>query len=224
MSFSVIIPTLNEEGYVGCSIRSARANGATEVIVVDGGSTDRTLEEAAGADVVVRATRGRGCQLNEGTRHARGEHLLFLHADCALEPGAAAEAADLLGRQRVVAVCFQQHVCARGPIYRGIDWFASLRVRLTGVPYGDQGLFIRRATFAALGGFPEVGCMEDLLFGRRLRHAGRVAVARRRIFVSPRRWQRVGLVVQTIRNWSLTALALGGVPPERLSRFYPALR
>jgi hypothetical protein len=90
--------------------------------------------------------------------------------------------------------------------------------------YGDQGLFLRRDRFEKMGGFPSVPIMEDLFFGRRLRRQGRIALASRRIFVSPRRWQRVGILRQTWRNWTLTALAVAGVDPDRLAALYPPER
>ena len=95
---------------------------------------------------------------------------------------------------------------------------------LTGLAYGDQGLFLRREQFMKLGGFPPVRFMEDLFFSKRLRQFGRIAVARRRIFVSPRRWQQAGAVRQTLKNWMLTALAAGGVHPDRLAGLYHAVR
>jgi GT2 family glycosyltransferase len=95
---------------------------------------------------------------------------------------------------------------------------------LAGVVYGDQGLFMRRALFERLGGFPPLSFMEDLAFSAALRRHGRIVVACRDIFVSPRRWQHTGLIRQTLRNWALTLLAAGGVHPNRLTAFYPALR
>jgi hypothetical protein len=105
-----------------------------------------------------------------------------------------------------------------------IDAAATARVRLTGLIYGDQGMFVRRDRFERLGGFPVVRFMEDILISIRLRHQGRMVVAGRRIFVSPRRWQRQGVLRQTLRNWTLTALAAGGVHPDRLARHYPTMR
>jgi hypothetical protein len=97
-------------------------------------------------------------------------------------------------------------------------------VRLTGLVYGDQGLFVERRRFARCGGFPPLRLMEDVFLSKTLRRQGRMVVAPRRIFVSPRRWRRQGVVRQTLRNWALTALAAGGVHPDRLAAFYPAVR
>src|SRR5262249_17531389 len=100
----------------------------------------------------------------------------------------------------------------------------TFRVRLTGLAYGDQGLVLHRDTFAKVGGFPNVRLLEDVLLCRNLQRLGRIIVAPKKIFVSPRRWQRAGIVRQTLRNWTLTALAPAGVPPDRLARYYPVVR
>src|SRR4029077_9599898 len=109
-------------------------------------------------------------------------------------------------------------------LYRIIDNCATARVRLSGLAYGDQGLFLRREIFERLGGFPPLRFMEDLFFSRQLRRRGRIAVSRRRIYVSPRRWQQTGLVRQTLRNWTLTSLAVAGGSPDRLAAYYPQVR
>src|SRR5207244_10675652 len=98
------------------------------------------------------------------------------------------------------------------------------RVRLTGIAYGGQGLFLRREVFERVGGFPPLRFMEDVFMSRALRRLGRVVVLPQRIFVSPRRWQRMGLVRQTLRNWVLTGVAAAGVPAERLAAYDPAAR
>jgi rSAM/selenodomain-associated transferase 2 len=223
MRISVIVPTLNEENSLAETLRSVRAQGPFEVIVADGGSTDGT-RRAAGADPFLAAPRGRASQMNAGAARARGDVLLFLHADCQLEPGSLADAERLLRRPEVVAGCYTMTVRSGGLLYRSIDACATARVRLTGLVYGDQGLFLRRDDFERLGGFPPLRFLEDVCFSRALRRLGRVVVSPRRIFVSPRRWQRVGLVRQTLRNWALTALASFGVHPDRLAPLYPAVR
>jgi rSAM/selenodomain-associated transferase 2 len=224
MNISVIIPTLNEEGCLGETLRSLRVQRPHEILVVDGGSSDDTCRVAAEADRVLHVQRGRARQMNAGAAGATGEALLFLHADCSLEPGALSALTRLLSRRRVAAGCFTMTVRAPGSLYRSIDWCATARVRLTGLIYGDQGLFVRREMFEKVRGFPEVRLMEDVSISRRLRREGRMVVSKRRIFVSPRRWQQQGLVRQTLRNWVLTALAAGGVHPDRLAAFYPVVR
>jgi rSAM/selenodomain-associated transferase 2 len=224
MTVSVIIPALNEAAGIGDTVARLRRQGAAEIIVVDGGSSDDTAVRARHADRVLTSPPGRAAQMNAGAAVAAGEVLLFLHADCTLDDGALTAATAALRRPGVVAGCFTMRVRAEGALYRSIDACATARVRLTGVVYGDQSLFLRRRDFQRLGGFPRVRFMEDILFSRRLRRAGRVVVLRPRVWVSARRWQKVGLVRQTLRNWTLTALALAGVHPDRLAEYYPRVR
>jgi rSAM/selenodomain-associated transferase 2 len=224
MALSVIIPTLNEEGVLAETLHLLRAHRPSEIIVVDGGSTDATCQIAQAADVFLSGPRGRAAQMNHGAKHATGDVLLFLHADCSLEPGALLAAERCLRRRRVVAGCYRMEVQASGPAFRMIDAAATARVRVTGLIYGDQGLFITRPCFEQVGGFPEMRLMEDVFLSLKLRKLGTLAVAPRRIFVSPRRWQQQGVVRQTLRNWTLTALAAAGVHPDRLAAYYPMVR
>jgi rSAM/selenodomain-associated transferase 2 len=224
MAVSIIIPALNEAAVLPGTLRAARALAPHELIVVDAGSGDGTPLAATDADLVLQAPRGRAAQMNAGAARATGDVLLFLHADCELEKGALEEAERCLQRPGVAAGCFRMTVDAPGALYRLIDACACARVRLTGLAYGDQGLFLRRELFTRLGGFPPLRLMEDVYLSERLRRLGRVVVASPRIFVSPRRWQRRGVVRQSLRNWALLALAAGGVHPDRLAAFYPAVR
>jgi rSAM/selenodomain-associated transferase 2 len=224
MPVSVIIPTLNEAALLGEAIRRLRGQRPHEIIVVDGGSTDATADVAHEADLFLQAPRGRASQMNAGAARASGDALMFLHADCVLTDGALGQAEECLRRRGVAVGCFTMHVEATGPLYRWIDFVAMARVRLTGIIYGDQGLFVRRTTFERLGGFPPLHFLEDVVFSRRLSRSGRVAVVPARIGVSPRRWQRAGIVRQTMRNWTLLTLAAAGVHPDRLARFYSVVR
>jgi rSAM/selenodomain-associated transferase 2 len=223
MRVSVIIPTLNEADHIAETISSLRRQRPHEIIIADGGSDDGTPELARGADLVLSGPRGRANQMNLGAAAATGDAFLFLHADCTLEQDALKEL-NLLNRYRVIAGCFRMRVDEVGWLYRSIDWCASVRVKLTGLVYGDQGLFLKRETFEDVGGFPRVRLMEDVFISKSLRRLGRIIVSPRRILVSPRRWQRQGVIRQTLRNWTLTALAAGGVHPDRLAGFYPHVR
>lgn len=224
MKVSIIIPTLNEESGIAESLDLLREQRPHEIIVVDGGSSDGTCRLARAADKLLHGPRGRAWQMNLGAASASGDVLLFLHADCWLESDALIHMERSLRPRGVVAGCFRMEVRAAGPLYRCIDACATARVRCTGLIYGDQGLFLRRDCFEHLGGFPPLRLMEDLYFSKQLRRHGRIVVAGCRVFVSPRRWQQVGLIRQTLRNWTLTALAAGGMNPDRLAAFYPAIR
>lgn len=224
MPVSVIIPTLNEATQINMAVASARAAGALEVIVVDGGSDDGTTAQAVAADRVIVSARGRAAQQNVGAGVARGDVLLFLHADCRLPPGGLAEMARALASSHVVGGCFQQHIDAPGLRYRWLERGNAWRVRLWGLAYGDQGIFVRRDVFERLGGFPPLALMEDLFFMKRLRREGQIAFLTSRLVVSSRRWQQQGVFRQTARNWFLTTLAQLGVSPDRLARLYPHIR
>jgi rSAM/selenodomain-associated transferase 2 len=220
----VIVPTLDEEEVIAQTLANLRRQRPHQIIVADGGSQDGTCRQAAAADLVVQSPRGRAVQMNLGAAHATGDVLLFLHADCSLEAGALEEAERCLNMPGVAAGCFSMRVDTAGFWYRLIDRCATARVRLTGLAYGDQGLFLRGELFHHLGGFPSLALMEDLFFSRELRRHGRIVVSPRQVFVSSRRWRRAGLVPQTLRNWLLTLLAVSGVHPNGLARFYPPVR
>lgn len=216
-SISVVIPALDEEASLAAAIRSA--HGAAEVIVVDGGSRDRTaaVAEAEGARVLSSAP-GRGAQLDLGARAARGGWLVFLHADTRLEPGWA-EALRALGPE-VLGGAFRLGIDSPRLSYRAIEAMVRARVRLLRLPYGDQAIFARRESYAAAGGFPHVPLMEDVAFVRRLGALGPLAFPAVRAWTSPRRWEERGVVAGTARNWLLITLYALGQPPERLARLY----
>lgn len=221
---SVIIPTLNEAGRIAELITSTRQVGECEIIVIDGGSTDGTRERAASADIVLSSEPGRAKQQNAGAVASRGDVLLFLHADCQLPAGAFEAIRTAMQDERTVGGCFQQQIEADGWAYRWLERGNTGRVRWLGMAYGDQGIFVRRCVFEGLGRFADVKLMEDVLLMKRLGRAGRFVLLDERLSVSARRWQRHGIVRQTLRNWLFLALAMCGVSPNRLARFYPNTR
>jgi rSAM/selenodomain-associated transferase 2 len=226
MRVSVIIPTLNEAATIVQTIRQLKTQNCDEIIVSDAMSPDGTAGLARRESVVVvDSFRGRGVQQNRGAAASSGDLLVFLHADCRLEDGAIAVLRGYLARHPwVPGGCFRMSIEDSHPLYRAIDTAAHLRAGLLGLPYGDQGIFIRRSVFESIGGFPEIPLMEDVMISLRLRQEGRLAVLPARIFVSPRRWHQCGIIKQTLKNWSLTAAATLGVSTEFLARFYPHIR
>lgn len=224
MRLSVIIPTLNEAVRIGETIAHVRSAGDCEIVVADGGSEDGTLEAAVAADRCVTAPRGRALQMNAGAGVCSGEVLLFLHADCWLEQGFIAAIEKALAEQSVVGGGFRQRIEADGLRYRLLEQGNELRVRSARWIYGDQGLFVRRDIFERVGGFPQMALMEDLYLSKRLKGEGRLVLVPHRLHVSPRRWEQMGVVRQTLRNWAFLGLAHCGVSSTTLARRYVDIR
>ncbi|HEV3163954.1 MAG TPA: TIGR04283 family arsenosugar biosynthesis glycosyltransferase [Isosphaeraceae bacterium] len=226
MRVSVVIPTYNEATTIAAALDRLANQEVDELVVADASSPDGTASVAASRGVhVVTSPRGRGVQQNRGARATTGEILVFLHADCWLEPGALALLRRFLSRHpRVPGGCFRMRVSDPDPRFRLIDAAAHLRAGLLGIPYGDQGLFVPRWAFDRVGGFPELPLMDDVYLALKLRRLGRLAVLPAPIHVSPRRWKHTGLWQQTLDNWRLTALASLGVSTHILARHYPIIR
>jgi len=223
LRISFIIPTLNEAEHVEWAVSRAWEAGACEVIVADGGSMDDTVAIARRLTcrLVCCQVAGRGIQQNAGADVARGDVVLFLHADNWLEPQAGRQISQLLGDGKWSVGAFAQAIDAEGPVYRWLERGNAMRARRLGLAYGDQGIFLRRELFQQLGGFAPVRLMEDVDLMQRLRRRREpVAVLPGPIHVSPRRWQQHGVVQQTLRNWSLLTAFHLGVSPDYLAGLY----
>ncbi len=217
MNISVVIPTLNEEEHVAKTIRSAQADGATEVIVVDGGSTDRTVETAAELTRVISAPRGRAQQMNHGAREANGEIILFLHADTQLPPGSLPAIVRAV-KDGFCAGCFRLK-------FEPSSLLLGICGRLTILPFkslcfGDRGLFVVRSVFESTGGFDDIPIFEDLEIVRRLHRMGRFAQLSERLCTSSRRFMEHGTLRQQVKNVVLWSGYHIGVSPARLARYY----
>ena len=218
---SIIIPVLNEAEMIASAVDRAWELEPVDVIVADGGSTDRTAEIARSLRcVVVHSPRGRGRQQNAGADVATGEVLLFLHADTWLEPQAATQIDRAISNRRKICGAFRQHIDSDAPAYRLLERGNWLRAQLLGLPYGDQGIFVRRDAFISVGGFANVPLMEDVLLMRKLRERSMPTMLPGPLHVSPRRWQKYGIARQTMRNWLLLTAFQLGVPPQRLAPAY----
>ncbi len=221
MKVSTIIPTLNESPHIAQAIERAWEAGADEVIVVDGGSRDGTAEIARDLHCqFVKSQAGRAVQQNLGAASTQGEVLLFLHADTWLPPGGIDQIRRALGDGDVAGGAFHQKIEAQGRVYRWLEHGNAWRARRRGLPYGDQGIFMRRRVFDRLGGFPKVRLMEDLLLMKKFRRLAWPVLLPGPLHVSARRWQKYGPLRQTARNWLLLSAAWVGVSPDRLATYY----
>ena len=219
---SIIIPVLNEgEGIATAldALADLRALG-TEVIVVDGGSRDATIQRARPrADRVILAPRGRALQMNAGAEKASGDVLLFLHADTNLP--ADADHVVLSGLERSGRAWGRFDVKIEGPSpLRVITWLMNIRSRLTGIATGDQAIFVRRAAFQAAGGFPAIPLMEDIALCKRLKRVSRPLCLRERVTTSGRRWEKNGVLKTMVLMWRLRLAYFFGADPKKLAQQY----
>jgi len=215
---SIVVPVLNEEAGIAAALDALsplRARGH-EVIVVDGGSDDATTTLAAPrCDRLLSAPRSRALQMNAGARAARGDALLFLHADTRLPEGAdeivlAALARGIWGR-------FDVAIDSARMALKLVACAMNLRSRLTGIATGDQAIFVRREAFA---GFAEIPLMEDIAFSRAMKRRARPVCLRARVSTSARRWEARGVVRTIALMWRLRLLYALGIAPQRLAREY----
>lgn len=224
MTLSIVIPVLNEEEVIGPSL-SSLVNGDQEIIVVDGGSLDKTREVAHRyTPHVMSSPRGRGMQQDVGARHARGDTLLFLHADTLLPLGFREMVLGALLDPRVTFGAFRLEIVPPSPSMNLIALMANFRTRLLKMPYGDQALFMRRQTYLLTGGFRDLALMEDVDLVRRLNRQGSFKLVQGFVKTSARRWKREGVLYTTLRNWSLMVRFLLGQSPRRLQRLYRDVR
>lgn len=217
---SVVIPVLNEARAIASAIRQIQTSRC-EVLVVDGGSEDRTVDIAreCGATVIT-GQRGRARQQNAGAAQARGKTLLFLHADTSLPPDFDHQVFNTLMDHRVVAGAFRFKTDYDHWGMRLIEKSVQIRSRLFQMPYGDQALFLPKTTFEKAGGFPAVPIAEDLCLVRRLGRLGRVALAPGAAVTSGRRWRRLGVWRTTLINCLIAIGCIAGVNPHRLAPLY----
>lgn len=223
MQLSIIVPVLNEAQALPELLERLLplVKFGCEVIIADGGSDDGsdTLAQCAGF-TLVRSARGRARQMNAGAAQACGEMLLFLHADTQLPDGAGVLVAQALSNGASCWGRFDVCITGRPFMLRVVGRMMNLRSRLTGIATGDQAMFVRRAAFDAVGGFPDQPLMEDVELSKRLRALSRPACVHRCVSTSGRRWETRGVWRTILLMWRLRWKYWRGVPASQLAQAY----
>jgi rSAM/selenodomain-associated transferase 2 len=223
--FSIIVPVLNEADQINPLIEHIHNQGfgpLYEVIVVDGDPQGGTVRIIQDKDVIaITSEKGRGRQMNAGAAAARGEILIFLHADTKLPDGALEKISRALEDQNYVGGAFDLKIDSDRLFLKYISARASLRSRWNRIPYGDQAIFIRKKYFDQIGGYKEIPLMEDVDLMRRIKKDGKqIVIFPDKVRTSARRWESEGALYTTLRNQILVRLFYLGVSPHRLAKYY----
>lgn len=218
---SIIIPTWNEELNLGSLLNHLVGPANVEIIVVDGNSSDRTTEIAVSHNVkVIQAPRCRAIQMNAGAKEARGDILLFLHADTRLPQNWGSMVRNVLAEPGTTAGAFELAIDGNVRGLSIIECLTNFRSRRLQLPYGDQAIFLRAHLFHQIGGYSDLPIMEDFELIQRLRKFGRIVIAPAAAVTSARRWQDLGIWMTTLINQAMIIGYLLGISPARLARWY----
>jgi rSAM/selenodomain-associated transferase 2 len=223
---SVIIPVFNEAAIIQEAIARLQKKAGIEIIVVDGGSQDGTVElvKEFGIKVILAPHVGRANQMNMGAAAATGKILLFLHADTQLPTGYLELIKQALATQKTIAGAFELSIAGKHICLRLIEVAVNWRSRFLSLPYGDQAIFINASTFQSMGGFANLPIMEDFEFVQRLKKKGKIAIVPAKAITSSRRWQKLGFLKTTIINQLMILGYYLGISPQKLANFYRSAR
>ena len=231
---TVIIPVLNEQVSVSECLRQferldrgGSCASYCEIIVVDGGSSDRTWDiasEFSQAKVLLSKIPGRAAQMNAGAERASGDILLFLHTDTYLPQNAFDEIIDSINSDGTVGGRFRLRLSESGISYRLIGVMSTLRSKYLGITYGDQAIYVRKDVFQRVGGFPEIPIFEDSEFCKKLSRTGNFQMLHEQVTASARRWKKNGVWKTVLKMWLLKFLYSLEVPPEKLVKHYECVR
>lgn len=219
MKTSIIIPALNEAKYIQKTLASVESQaGSLEILVVDGGSTDRTIELASERATVISSPAGRAVQMNAGAQSATGDILLFLHADTLLPNDAIVNISRVISESQFEAGAFRLRFDLDRPLLRFYSWCTAFN--RPSICFGDRGLFVRRDVFYELGGFPPIPIFEDLEMVKRLYKRGHFLFMSDHVTTAARRFVAFGVLRQQVRNGYLWLRYLSGTDPRRLASLY----
>ncbi|AFZ47855.1 glycosyl transferase family 2 [Cyanobacterium stanieri PCC 7202] len=223
---SIIIPVFNEEDFLKQNISFFTSLENTEIIFVDGGSQDETTNilERHNLRVVLSPVACRSYQMNLGAKLARGDILLFLHGDTLLPNNYGQAIIDILSQKCVVAGAFNLKIDQHLPLINFVCMMVKVRSHLFSLPYGDQGIFMKKEIFETLGGFPEMPIMEDFALIKQLQKIGKIKIADAAVVTSARRWQKLGVVKTTLINQIIIVGYYLRIDPHRLVKIYRQLK
>jgi rSAM/selenodomain-associated transferase 2 len=223
---SIVMPVLNEADNLRKFLSLLHLSGNEELIIVDGGSSDKTVSIAMEfTEKVFEAKTGRASVMNFGAGKATGDILLFLHADCMLPDNGFTLIRAVLSNGNIAAGAFSLHIYHPGFGFRLIESVANIRSRMTSLIYGDQGMFLRKDMFDHIGGFADIPLMEDIEISRRLKKQGKIVFIKPPITASPRRWLKEGMIYTTLRDWAIAFLyTFFKISPARLIKHYKEVR
>ena len=225
INLSVIVPVLHEGNRINDLVDHLillDSQKTLEIVIVDGCQEKDTLTALHNENVIkISSEPGRAKQMNAGASGAKGEILIFLHADTELPASALRWINSFMGKKEYVAGAFDLGIKSEKLIFKVIAAVSSFRSRLSRIPFGDQALFIRREYFNRIGGYKEIPLMEDVELMRRIKRSGeKIWIIPESVMTSARRWEKEGVVYCTLRNWTLQILYSLGVSPDKLARFY----
>ncbi len=220
-SISIIIPTYNEAENLSGFLPELLGVPDVEIVVVDGNSSDGTLNTATALGVkALSIPPDRALQMNAGAQAASSEILLFLHGDTRLPQGFTRKVHDILNQPGIVAGAFSLKIDRKGYGLRIIEMLVNFRSRFMQLPYGDQGIFLKASMFSAVGGFPALPILEDFELTRKLKRKGRIKILSQAATTSARRWKKLGLLRTTFINQAVIIGYLLGVDPKKLAGWY----
>lgn len=220
-SLSIIIPTLNEGVNIVKTLECTARSPNVEVIVVDGGSKDGTVELAKSwGAVLLTSSPNRALQMNAGAYIAKGKILLFLHADTLLPKEFHSHIKRIINTPGAVAGAFRLRIDAESHGFRLIEELANWRTSFFQMAYGDQGIFLKAKTFHEIKSFPQIAIMEDFNLIRQLRKRGNIMLAPASVITSARRWEKLGIIKTTLINKAVVSAYWMGIKPSYIAKWY----
>jgi rSAM/selenodomain-associated transferase 2 len=219
---SIIIPVFNEEAIITTTLSKLQHTSNIEIIVVDGGSIDNTVKlvSVLGINIIKSPVSGRAYQMNFGAKIAKGEILFFIHADSKLPENYVNLIHNSLANPNIVAGAFELAIDSKKRQFRIIEKLVNWRSHILSLPYGDQGIFIKKEIFEELGGFSNLPIMEDFELMRRLQKRGKITIIPAKITTSARRWEKIGIWRTTLINQLIIIGYYLKISPEKLKKLY----